>query len=234
MRAAVAVLLGLTSCTTRRGSEHRPWTIADVEFAVVAVPLSIVRQLGDDDSWDTIRRCEDAQTIMRRSQPCAAEQQAEMRFQAVVRLPTDVDVTTGMGGLNGVELVWSSISTLASVRWTVIPRSKGRAVFEWTVEVTELLRPLGLFTTLVGVRWPPVTIAMPDAAVARESGREVVATGRWYVREVPIRRFGKTVEPSPFVFMFLVKPRDESRRALSPVDPTAPDSSTPSRTADTR
>lgn len=207
MRAGLIFLLGLASCATPKVSEQRSWTVADVECAIVAAPLSLVGRISEDDAWDTIRQCKDAQTIVRRVQPCAAGQRAAIEVRAVGYLPTDTEV----GGVTQLGTVYSPVFARVWVQWTVSPGPPGRAVLEWKVEVSETLRPLPLFTTLLGYR--PVTMAIPDAAIVYESGREEIATGRWYARELSVRHQGEALVSSSFALLFLVKPRAEPTRA---------------------
>ncbi len=88
------------------------------------------------------------------------------------------------------------------------PGPPGRAVLEWKVEVSETLRPLGLFWTLLGIRLPPFAFAVSEAVTVAESGRDGIANGRWWARELSVRaEDGKTIVPSPFALLFRVEPR---------------------------
>ncbi len=203
MRIASILLLGLASCTTTEGSGHRSWSVADVECAIVAAPLSVERWTSEDNPWDAIRRCKEAQTVMYRVQPCAVGQRAEIEVRAAAHMPTDQ-----AGLVRQLATVYSSVSARVRAQWTLTPGPPGRAVLEWTVEVSETSRPLPFFMTLLGsTDGLPVTIAVPDAVIVAESGREEIATGRWYARELSVCHQGEGV-PSSFLLLFLVEPRD--------------------------
>ena len=216
MRSAPVLLLGFAACVAPpTGSTHRSWTVADVEWAIVAASASTARKAAEGDAWDTIQRDRKAQTIMRRVQPCAAGQAAEIEVHAVARLPTDMVFETHMGHVELLDTTHTPVSARVRVKWTVRPGPPGRAVLAWRVEVSETLRPLPLFTTLLTDI--PAVLTLPGAMIVAESGQEEIATGRWHVRELPVRAEDEgAAVPPPLTLLFRVEPRDPFERPPSP------------------